>query len=91
MLRVLLQRFFPCLRSPTRSALTPNDGAELHSYDDARTGSVDSVDEHAPTHNSHLPAPHRLSGAMNTRKLSASGIEGARGLVIYPRQAGLLR
>lgn len=93
MLRVLLQRFFPCLRSPTRSALTPNEGAELREHHDmGRVDSHDSIDDHVNSPPvSYIPAPHRFSGAMNAGKLSPREVQGARGLVIFPRQAGLPR
>lgn len=88
MLRVLLQRFFPCLRSPTRDALTPNEGSELRQHMGG-PGSTYSADEDAHTPPvPHLPAPHRLSSSMNTGKFSPSQFTGARGLVIFPRQAG---
>ena len=87
MLRVLLQRFFPCLRTPTRSTLTPDESTELRSHAD-RTGSTVSTASHAHSPPaSHLPAPHRLSGGMNAGKLSPREFEASRGLIIYPRQA----
>lgn len=88
MLRVLLQRFFPCLRSPTRDALTPNEGSELRQHM-SRPNSTYSTDDVAHTPPvPHLPAPHQLSGSMHTGKFNPTEFEGARGLVIFPRLAG---
>ena len=85
MLRVLLQRFFPCLRSATRSTVTSDDGAELRRYEE-RIGSTDS---NLPLPHVPLPAPHQLPGGIHTAKLSSRGTGGTRGLIIYPRSAAV--